>query len=505
MKLHVRILLLVAVITLSIGIITITLTTRIIEQGFDTIDTAWSEALAASLSEGIAPDTINGNATHVNQVLETVVSRNSELDYAYVVDFDNKILAHTFKDGFPAKIFNSIGSETARVQTRSFIIDGADIDDLSFPIIEGMSARLHLGLNEEFDELLIRATARELMLIVLLLGLVGISIAFPLSRQLTRPLEKLGSLMLDYGGDKLKGTVTIPGGSFEMRRLGAAFEQMIKGRVLAEEELNNYRDQLEHLVEERTRELESAQDELLRSEKLATLGQLTATVSHELRNPLGAMRPSLYIIQKRVVQEDERVRDAIDRLDRNIDRCDHIIDELLDFTRITNVDKAKTRIDEWFKSIHADLKSYQGLDIEYDLNLADVEVSIDPDRLRRAVINLVENASQAMLEKNQFDKVKDGSCLEIKTARNDDRIEIKISDNGIGMSDEVLKRVFEPLFSTKGFGVGLGMPAVKQIVEQHDGGLEIETKPGHGTTITIWLPLGDQETELFPETGLNRS
>ncbi len=266
---------------------------------------------------------------------------------------------------------------------------------------------------------------------------------------------------------------------------------MIEARVLAEEELNNYRDQLEHLVEERTSELQSAQDELLRSEKLATLGQLTATVSHELRNPLGAMRPSLYIIQKRIVQEDERVRDAIDRLDRNIDRCDHIIDELLDFTRITKIDKVKTRIDEWLKSIHVDLKSYQGLDIVYGLNLADVEVSIDPDRLRRAVINLVDNASQAMLEAGQLDKVKDGSCLAIKTASNDDRIEIRISDNGVGMSDEVLERVFEPLFSTKGFGVGLGMPAVKQIVEQHDGGIEIETKPGHGTTITIWLPFND--------------
>ncbi len=196
MKLHVRILFLVAVITLSIGIITITVTSRIIEQGFDTIDTVWSEALAASLSEGIAHDTINRNATHVNQVLETIVSRNSELDYAYVVDFENKILAHTFKDGFPAKIFKSIGSEAASVQTRIFVIDGADINDLSFPIIEGMSARLHLGLNEELEELLIRTTAQQLVLIVLLLGLVGIFIAFPLSRQLTRPLEKLGSLMV---------------------------------------------------------------------------------------------------------------------------------------------------------------------------------------------------------------------------------------------------------------------------------------------------------------------
>ncbi|MDH5219365.1 MAG: PAS domain S-box protein, partial [Gammaproteobacteria bacterium] len=102
----------------------------------------------------------------------------------------------------------------------------------------------------------------------------------------------------------------------------------ITQRKEAEEELATYRQKLEELVEERTRELKETQNELVRKERLATLGQLTATVSHELRNPLGAMRPSLFIVDKSSDRSDTRVQNALSRIDRNIDRCDHIIDEL---------------------------------------------------------------------------------------------------------------------------------------------------------------------------------
>lgn len=258
---------------------------------------------------------------------------------------------------------------------------------------------------------------------------------------------------------------------------------------LAEAELDKYRTHLEELIEERTKELRETQDELVRKERLATLGQLTATVSHELRNPLGAIRPSLYVVQKKSDQQDEQVQNAIARIDRSIDRCDRIIDELLDFTRITELKMKQVLLDDWLENVIAEQVIPEGIILEKQFNLNDVELSVDTDRLRRAFINVLENGCHSMMDDNQ-QVVKDiDAHLIIKTKSNDVRIEIIITDTGCGITKETLAKIYEPLYSTKGFGVGLGMPTVKQIMEQHGGGVEINSEKDKGTSATLWLPI----------------
>ena len=256
----------------------------------------------------------------------------------------------------------------------------------------------------------------------------------------------------------------------------------------AETALLQYQNHLEELVAERTRELESLHEEFIRKERLATLGQLTGTVSHELRNPLGAIKSALYVIQKLGDKENERIQKAITRADRNIDRCTLIIEELLDFTRLSKLNKHATLIDEWLESIIDEQDIPQGINVEKNFALEEVEINVDPNRLRRAVINIIENANHAMLDNNQMGDPLPNSKLIIKTSSNTNRIEIKVSDNGPGIADNVMLKIFEPLFSTKSIGVGLGMPVVKQIMEQHDGGVEIDTEVGRGTSVTLWLP-----------------
>ncbi len=263
----------------------------------------------------------------------------------------------------------------------------------------------------------------------------------------------------------------------------------ITDRKKAEYELAKYRDHLEELVEERTRELHNAQDELVRKERLATLGQLTATVSHELRNPLGAIRPSLFIIERITESMDnEKLKNAVERVDRNIARCDHIIDELLDFTRITELEVLPVEMDSLIDTVINEQVVPAAVKIEREAGLGDETIKIDANRFRRAFINVFENAIHAMLKDESTDDYIDNASLQIKSIHNNDRIEISVTDNGYGIPDDVMKKIFEPLFSTKGFGVGLGMPTVKQIMEQHCGGIEIQSTAGQGTTVTLWLP-----------------
>lgn len=258
----------------------------------------------------------------------------------------------------------------------------------------------------------------------------------------------------------------------------------ITERNKAEQELARHREHLEEMVLERTQELDQAQSQLLRKERLAALGQLTATVSHELRNPLGAMTPSLYIIKRKLPIDSQQLSDAVQRLERNIHRCDHIIDELLDFTRITGLNRKEVLLEKWLGSVLLDVNMPDDVTVERDFQCGDMIVDIDVDRLRRAVINVVENAYQATLENSDKEKQR----IKITVHQDADRLLIDVQDNGVGMDQEVKERLFEPLFSTKGFGVGLGMPTVKQIMKQHLGGIEVQSESGQGTTITLWLP-----------------
>jgi len=263
----------------------------------------------------------------------------------------------------------------------------------------------------------------------------------------------------------------------------------ITEKYKAQNELEIYKDNLENIVDVRTKELESVQQELIKKERLATLGQLTATVSHELRNPLGAMAPSLYVVKKLSAKDDERMQQAIERIERNIGRCDRIIDELLDFTRIDKLALTPVLIDLWLDGVINEQNILPGVSIQREFGLEKIQVMLDVDVMRRAVINVFDNACQSMQDESDGNKVIKDAVLNISTKINRNRVELVFSDSGCGMSDEVLQKIFEPLFSTKGFGVGLGMPTVMQIMQQHNGGVDIHSSVNTGSVVILWLPL----------------
>ena len=273
-----------------------------------------------------------------------------------------------------------------------------------------------------------------------------------------------------------------------LNQMQANLRQTFEALRENERRLTHQQAHLEELVKERTASLEAAQETLVRNERLATLGQLTATVSHELRNPLNAMQPSLYILKNSMDPEDIKVRESVERIERNLKRCDRIIDELLDFTRITTLEFDKVNVDDWLKNVISELEIDPRIKIRWDLNLAGVVHSFDSERMRRAVANLVTNACQAMLLREQGQANDSKNVLSIQTKNAEQRLEIKIGDTGPGISPEILDKVFEPLFSTKNFGVGLGMSIVRQIMKLHQGGIEINSIPEEGTTIILWLP-----------------
>jgi PAS domain S-box-containing protein len=259
-----------------------------------------------------------------------------------------------------------------------------------------------------------------------------------------------------------------------------------------EQQLARLNAELEQRVEERTAELRTAQGELVKSERLATLGQLTATVSHELRNPLGAMRTSMYVVEKKTDADDQRLRAAIDRVNRNITRCDQIIDELLDYTRIRDLNIQQTNINNWLGAVLSEQTVPDGVEVTRKFRAGGARVPADSDRLRRAVINIFENACQAVTDARRNETLPQAPEVTVETRLKNDRLEILITDNGPGVPVEIREKIFEPLFSTKNFGVGLGLPTVRQIMKQHGGGVTIGEKRGGGAKFALWLPLAGE-------------
>ncbi|MBL6946000.1 MAG: CHASE2 domain-containing protein [Rhodospirillales bacterium] len=250
------------------------------------------------------------------------------------------------------------------------------------------------------------------------------------------------------------------------------------------------RQELERLVAERTTELREAQSRLVRQERLAMLGQVTATVSHELRNPLGTIRSAVFVLRNLIeVHGSEVVANAMERIDRNVARCDRIIDELLDFTRKHELVAEPVVVDTWLSELLTELEIPADVRQNLDFTCAGEVLSFDSELLRRCFINIVDNACHALELKRA--EINEGAELSLvfRSRRTRDRVEILIEDSGTGISAEILDRIFEPLFSTKGFGVGLGLVVVKRIMDLHGGGVEITSDEGRGTRALLWLPL----------------
>jgi PAS domain S-box-containing protein len=252
--------------------------------------------------------------------------------------------------------------------------------------------------------------------------------------------------------------------------------------------------ELERRVEERTKEVHALQQKLLEQERRATLDQLTATVSHELRNPLSAIRNSVYMIAHTAEINDLHLERPLERIDRSILRCENIIAQLVEYSQIRALQRRSMSVDKWLDEVLDEQQLPEWVTLVRDFGAPGHVVSCDADHLRRVVFSLIENAVQA-IERERADPAasdtpeKPAHRIWVRSRQVSNRIEIEIGDNGPGIAPDVLPRIFEPLFSTKAFGVGLGLSLVKQILDYHGGGIDVTSDTGKGTRATLWLPI----------------
>ena len=240
-------------------------------------------------------------------------------------------------------------------------------------------------------------------------------------------------------------------------------------------------------------DLHAATDKLAKQERLSMLGQVAGTVSHELRNPLGAIRNSMALLRQITAGKGLGAERALDRIDRNVERCTRIIGDLLDFTRSRELNREATAIDAWLGEALDEMTLMDGLAMRRELTSGG-EVAVDRDRFRQVLVNLVDNAAQALTDPAWTPPDDRQRTITVRTETAGPHLRLSIIDNGPGIPADKLPKIFEPLFTTKSFGVGLGLPTVRQIVEQHGGTIDVESTTDEGTAFIVWLPRQAGET-----------
>jgi two-component system NtrC family sensor kinase len=279
----------------------------------------------------------------------------------------------------------------------------------------------------------------------------------------------------------------------ELGMLGGSFNEMSAYLRYARSRLEAAADDLERQVEERTAALKQAQEALVQSEKLASLGTLSASIAHEINNPLAGILTFARLMSRTLEagEVDDAARAAclknLGLIQRETERCTRIVRSLLDFARARPIE---------LRPVDAAAALDEAVSLtQHKLQLQQVTVSKrvegpaivqgDFGQLRQVFVNLVLNACDAM---------PNGGALTVTSKTVDDgrAVEIAVADTGTGIAPENLSRIFDPFFTTKQMGTGLGLSVVYGVVEKHGGSMKAQSRLGEGTTMTVRLPLAGE-------------
>ena len=328
---------------------------------------------------------------------------------------------------------------------------------------------------------------------ILLTGVVLAVVAVFIRRGLQRPISRLCTGTRRIAQGDLETRVEVKGHD-ELAELAKAFNSMADDLSAARREVTDWSQNLERKVVEKTTELQHAQRQVLHMEKMASLGKLSATVAHEINNPLSGMLVYADLCRRDLRDQplEPTVRQEVTRylevIERECRRCGGIVQNMLLFARQGGGKMATVDVNEIVRRglmLVEHRLQMSGVKLQTELLPSDSHIVADGEQLQQAFVALLVNAVEAM---NAMPHGR--GRLAVRLHADADSIAIDIADNGVGIPDDVLPRIFEPFFSTKEDtkGVGLGLSVVYGIVERHGGQIDVQSQVGCGTTFHLTLP-----------------
>ena len=338
-------------------------------------------------------------------------------------------------------------------------------------------------INYQIDKM-----TKSIIVLTFIVIFTGIIISLLLVRFILTPIRELIYGTRKIAAGNLGYRVSINSND-EFRELAKSFNSMASDMEIHIRELNKEKKELINLkvaFEQRSYELEetlekvqSIQQDLIKSEKFATIGRLASSVAHELRNPLAAIKNISYFLSKMHTFSDPKSNQMVKMLSEEVLRANKIITDLLDYSRTKKLNKLPVDIIPFINKVIPTVPMPENVKLITDLQ--PFSVVMDPDKMTQVLINLITNAKDAMA-----DKV---GQIKVSTRKEEKVFKIIVEDTACGMSEETIKHLFEPLFTTKLKGIGLGLPIVKEIIDAHQGRILVTSTIDVGTVFTVEIPL----------------
>lgn len=332
-------------------------------------------------------------------------------------------------------------------------------------------------LEELYDHLQWYANIALVIVVASFFAAFGLSAR--LQRTVSDPVLNLAETAKLVSDKKDYSIRAVKAGNDELGTLVDGFNGMLDQIQNRDAELR----ETNRMLEMKMKQLMEAQEELLRQEKLAMLGQLSGSVGHELRNPLGVISNAVYFLQTVEAEADETVKEYLDIIKDEVTNSQRIVSDLLDFAR------TKTPQPQVISSRDLIEKSLQkcsipeNVTVKNELSATLPSIRVDPLQVSQVLLNIITNAAQAMPE---------GGSIEIRGAEaNGGALAISVKDTGTGISPEDIEKMFQPLYTTKARGIGLGMTVSKNLTEANGGTIGVSSKLDEGTTVILTLPTSE--------------
>ena len=357
------------------------------------------------------------------------------------------------------------------------------------------------------DASIAAGTRRMLFYTLLAIAIISSLSAFFVWRVVRRPLKTLEDGTERLASGNLGYQLEVRSHD-ELADLARSFNTMSRQLKDAREEITEWGQTLEQRVEQKTLELNRAHEQMMRVEKMASIGKLAAVVAHEINNPLAGILTYAKLLKKQFTKEKDKKYDgaisSLDLIESESWRCGEIIKNLLTFARTSSMSHD-------LADLNAVISRCVQL-VQHQLNLQNIQAQLelpadlprvpcDPAQIEQVILALVMNAIAAMPQ---------GGKLVLRSRKNEGRqqVEIDVEDSGVGIPPELMSHMFEPFFTTKerGHGLGLGLAICRTIVDRHQGRIDVDSEPGRGTKFTITLPLEVARESIVGEpSGLPRT
>jgi len=434
-----------------------------------------AESIAGTLSERIADSVLLGNSFKTSQALNDVIKREKDIEYIFVTDEDGRMFAHTFKDGYPPDILSWNPLKGRRMNIQLLETEKGNIRDVGIGIFEGMNAELHIGMREDSlrdAHMRMRIMTIPIIVFVIILGIVA---SFLFSRRITEPLNRFVSFTKVLARGEFGSRIDVKSKD-EIGELAESFNRLSM-------ELKKTKEKMEEAY---------TYTHLLHTEKLSSIGQISAGLAHELKNPVTTLKMLFQAFR----EQPEMTEEDIEVINGEIEKIDGILTRFLSFVKQKDMNPAPVHIGTLIEHV-LDLASFdlrsQGITVHRDIPEHLPPVRADGALLEQVFLNLLLNAIEAM---------PGGGEIKITGRTKNGFVEVMIWDRGKGIPPDIKARVFEPFFTTKSNGTGLGLTIAYNIIKEHSGRLFFESDEDNGTVFTVRLPgLTDQQGAIGVEEG----